>query len=245
MISTVRNPTYLESLMGKNGIIAVIPARGGSQRLPRKNVKNLAGKPLISWTIDAALNSRSLDSVVVSSDDEEILSEAAKYPVQVLKRPDHLATATATTFETLLHCVDAPSFQSQTAQQILLLQPTSPLRTSEDIDRAIALKKESGASSVISVCECEHSPLWSNVLNERGEMDDFLPAHILNKRSQDLPVYYRLNGAIYISDIDKFKEQGGFFMKNSRAYVMPRDRSIDIDTEIDFKLCQLMLEAND
>jgi len=226
------------------GIVAIIPARGGSQRLPRKNIKNLAGKPLISWTIEAALSSKSVDTIVVSSDDEEILSEAKKYPVEVLRRPDYLATSTATTLDTILHCVTAITSQKITVKQIVLLQPTSPLRTSEDIDQAIELKRESGAFSVISVCQCEHSPLWANVLNESGDMESFIPQNILNCRSQDLPTYYRLNGAIFISDVDKYIKHGGFFMPNSRAYLMATNRSVDIDTEIDFKLCQIILEEN-
>lgn len=231
--------------MDRRGVVAIIPARGGSQRLPGKNIKALAGKPLIAWTIEAAINCEAVDMVVVSSDDEEILNEARKYPVKILKRPDYLATDTATTFDTLLNCLDVLSSQEYAIDEVLLLQPTSPLRTSEDIDRALALKTESGASSVISVCVCEHSPLWTNVLNERGDMDNFLTSQVLNKRSQDLPVYYRLNGAIYVADVDKFEAYRGFFMPNTRAYVMPADRSVDIDTEIDFKLSQLMLGENE
>lgn len=227
--------------MNNGGVVAVIPARGGSQRLPRKNIRMLAGKPLIAWSIEAAINSKSIDLVVVSSDDNEILEEARKYPVEVVKRPDHLATPTATTVDTLIHCLDELPSGGQPFGQIMLLQPTSPLRTSEDIDRAVALKKESATSSLISVCECEHSPLWSNVLDEKGAMDDFLHPVLLNKRGQDLPVYYRLNGAIYISDINEFLTHRGFFMPNSRAYIMPVERSVDIDIEMDFKLCQLML----
>ncbi|WP_339782579.1 acylneuraminate cytidylyltransferase family protein [uncultured Marinobacter sp.] len=231
--------------MDKCGVVAIIPARGGSHRLPGKNIKLLAGKPLIAWTIEAALNSRVLDGIVVSSDDEDILNEARKYPVKVLKRPDYLATSSATTFDTLLHCLDLLPSQEIAVDQIMLLQPTSPLRTAEDIDRALALKKESGACSVISVCECEHSPLWTNVLNEKGDMEEFIPSQLLNKRSQDLPVYYRLNGAIYVADVDEFRKYRGFFMPNSRAYVMPAECSVDIDTEMDFKLSQLLLEKNE
>ena len=242
MTSIGRSPRSPGFLMAKESIVAVIPARGGSQRLPGKNIKLLVGKPLIAWTIEAAINSQLVNTVVVSSDDDEILKIANKYPVEVQKRPDYLATATATTFETLVSCLNVLAEEGREFEQIMLLQPTSPLRTSEDIDRAVQLKKDSGASSVIGVCECEHSPLWANVLNGQGEMDDFLPSHLLNKRSQDLPTYYRLNGAMYISDVEKFKDNFGFFMTKSRAYIMPPERSIDIDTEIDFKLCRLMLE---
>lgn len=228
--------------MDRGKVVAIIPARGGSQRLPGKNTKLLAGKPLISWTIEAAVKSQSLSMIVVSSDDDEVLRIASEYPVKLLKRPDYLATASATTFDTMINCLDALKEEGYEFEEVMLLQPTSPLRISEDIENAIRLKSESGGSSVISVCECEHSPLWTNVLNEQGDMDNFVDRLLLNQRSQDLPTHYRLNGAIYIADVIKFRENLGFFMKNSRAYIMPQDRSVDIDTEIDFKLSQLMIE---
>lgn len=126
----------------------------------------------------------------------------------------------------------------------MLLQPTSPLRDSTEIARAVTEMDESDADSVVSVCPCEHSPLWSNTLGPQGQMDDFLREELRNIRSQDLPTYYRLNGALYLADTERFIGSRGFFMPNSRAHVMPVEKSIDIDTWVDFKLCELLLEQN-
>ena len=128
---------------------------------------------------------------------------------------------------------------------IILLQPTSPLRASSHIDEAIELLDSKNADAIVSVCKVEHNPLWSNILPKDGSMKDFLHNDILNKRSQDLDVYYRLNGAIYICNVDKLKEEQAFFLKdNIFAYEMNGKSSIDIDEEIDFKLAKTLL-SND
>ena len=174
--------------------LVIIPARGGSKRLPRKNLLDLCGKPLIAWSIEAALKSKYISKVIVSSDDEEILNIAKEYKADFIKRPDELASDTATTFDALKHTLE----NVEKYDYVVLLQPTSPLRTEKHIDEAIELLKEKNADAIISVCEMEHSPLWSNTLDEDLNMSNFLRDEVLNKRSQDLPKYYRLNGAIYI-----------------------------------------------
>ena len=174
--------------------LAIIPARGGSKRLPRKNILDLCGKPLISWSIEAALKSKYISKVVVSSDDEEILNISSNFGADIIKRPYELANDTATTFDTVKHTID--NFENY--DYIVLLQPTSPLRNENQIDEAIELLEEKQADAIVSVCEMDHSPLWSNILPEDGNMRGFLREEILNKRSQDLEKYYRLNGAIYI-----------------------------------------------
>ncbi|WP_304544972.1 cytidylyltransferase domain-containing protein [Sulfurimonas microaerophilic] len=225
-------------LNGKT-FLAVIPARGGSKRLPRKNVLDLAGKPLIGWSIEAAQKSKYLDALVVSSDDSEILELSKNYGAETLLRPQELASDTATTFDTLKHVIE----NSKEYDYIVLLQPTSPLRTAQDIDEAIKFLINKDAEGIISVCEMEHSPLWSNTLSEDKSMEHFLKEEVLNKRSQDLETYYRLNGAIYIAKIDKFLENGSFFLKNNIfAYEMPQQHSIDIDTKIDFLFAELLLK---
>lgn len=225
-------------LNGKT-FLAVIPARGGSKRLPRKNVLDLAGKPLIGWSIEAAQKSKYLDALVVSSDDSEILELSKNYGAETLLRPQELASDTATTFDTLKHAIE----NSKEYDYIVLLQPTSPLRTAQDIDEAIKFLINKDAEGIISVCEMEHSPLWSNTLSEDKSMEHFLKEEVLNKRSQDLETYYRLNGAIYIAKIDKFLENGSFFLKNNIfAYEMEQQHSIDIDTKIDFLFAELLLK---
>ena len=211
--------------------LAIIPARGGSKRLPRKNLLDLCGKPLIAWSIEAALKSKYITKVIVSSDDEEILNIAKEYKADFIKRPDELASDTATTFDALKHTLENVGKYDY----VVLLQPTSPLRSEKHIDEAIELLEEKSADAIISVCEMEHSPLWSNTLDEKLDMSNFLRDEVLNKRSQDLPKYYRLNGAIYICKTEELLENKGFFIKkNIYAYKMDKKNSVDIDEEIDF-----------
>lgn len=219
--------------------LAVIPARGGSKRLPRKNILDLAGKPLIAWTIEASLGSTYIDATVVSSDDAEILSVAHRCGAKTLLRPDELATDTATSFDALTHAIE----HSQACDYIILLQPTSPLRTHRHIDEAIELLISKNADALISVCETDHSPLWSNILPQSCSMENFFRDEVKNKRSQDLEKFYRLNGAIYICKTDKLLEQKTFFLDhNIFAYVMDRKSSIDIDEEIDFVFADALIQ---
>lgn len=218
--------------------LAIIPARGGSKRLPRKNVLDLCGKPLIVWSIEAGLKSKYIDKVVVSSDDDEILNTSKFFGAETIKRPNELASDTATTFDAIKHTI----VNIENYEYIVLLQPTSPLRSAKHIDEAIRLLEEKKADAVISVCEMDHSPLWSNTLPENGSMSSFLRDEVLNKRSQDLEKYYRLNGAIYICKTDKLLENKGFFLEeNIFAYKMDRKESIDIDEKIDFKIAEYLI----
>jgi CMP-N,N'-diacetyllegionaminic acid synthase len=221
--------------------LAIIPARGGSKRLPRKNLLDLCGKPLIAWSIEAALKSKYISKVIVSSDDEEILNIAKEYKADFIKRPDELASDTATTFDALKHTLENVGKYDY----VVLLQPTSPLRSEKHIDEAIELLEEKSADAIISVCEMEHSPLWSNILDENLDMSNFLRDEVLNKRSQDLPKYYRLNGAIYICKTEKLLENKGFFIKdNIYAYKMDKKHSVDIDEEMDFVIAEKLMQHN-
>ena len=220
-------------------IISIIPARGGSKGLPKKNILELAGKPLIAWTIESSLKSKYISKTIVSSDCDEILNISSKYGSEILKRPDELASDTATTFDALKHTLENVGKYDY----VVLLQPTSPLRSEKHIDEAIELLKEKNADAIISVCEVEHSPLWSNTLDENLDMSDFLREEVLNKRSQDLPKYYRLNGAIYICKTEELLENKGFFIKeNIYAYKMGKKHSVDIDEEIDFIIAEKLMQ---
>jgi len=219
--------------------LAIIPARGGSKRLPRKNVEDLCGKPLIAWSIEAGLKSKYIDKVVVSSDDEEILNTASKFRIDTIKRPDRLASDTATSFDVVKHVLSI----SKNYDYVVLLQPTSPLRNNIHIDKAIKLLEQKNADAIISVCEMDHSPLWSNTLQEDGALDTFLRDSVLDKRNQELEKYYRLNGAIYICKISKFLSEKSFFLKkNIYAFVMSQEESIDIDTELDLKVAKSLMK---
>ncbi|NCB48999.1 MAG: acylneuraminate cytidylyltransferase family protein [Clostridia bacterium] len=227
-------------LNGKT-FLAIIPARGGSKRLPRKNVLEIGGKPLIAWSIDAAIKSSYIDKVIVTSDDAEILEIAQHYGADIVKRPIELAKDTATTYDAIKHTVD----NVEKYDYIILLQPTSPLRNEQHIDEAINLLHVKQADAIVSVCKMEHSPLWSNVLPEDGDMSFFIRDEIKNRRSQDLSDYYRLNGAIYICKTENFLDEKTFFIKkNIFAYKMKRKNSIDVDEEIDFEICKVFLRDN-
>jgi CMP-N,N'-diacetyllegionaminic acid synthase len=224
--------------MYKNkNFLAIIPARGGSKRLPRKNILNLNGKPLIRWSIEAGLKSKYIDKVVVTSDDAEILGIAESSGVSVINRPVELASDTSTTFDAIKHTIN----NVNNYDYIVLLQPTSPLRTAQHIDEAIEILFERSADAVVSVCEVDHSPFWSNTLPNNDNMSNFIRDDVLNKRSQDLEVYYRLNGAIYICDVNRLLQEERFLLKeNIFAYKMDKSVSIDIDEEIDLKIAQAL-----
>jgi len=225
--------------MSKKEFLAIIPARGGSKRLPRKNILPLAGKALIGYSIEAALNCKAISRVVVTSDDDEILSLSKTFGADTIKRPKELASDTASTFDAIKHAIEGVE---EEYENIILLQPTSPLRKATHIDEAVTLFREQKADAVVSVCEMDHSPLWSNTLDKSLSMEGFISDEILNKRSQDLELYYRLNGAIYIAKRDKLLAEKTFFLKkNIFAYKMPRESSVDIDEAIDFKIAEALL----
>ena len=231
---------------GKN-ILGLIPARGGSKGLPRKNIKPLSGKPLIAWTIEQALASKYLDRVVVSTDDKEISDISKKYGAEVpFVRPKELAKDNTKGIDVVLHAIDWLKENDKQKQYglIMLLQPTSPLRATEDIDKAIELLFLKEAKAIDSVCEVDHHPLWANTLSEDGCMKDFIRIEIMNKNRQELPVFYRLNGAIYLAYCKCLKERKSFLGEETFAYVMPKSMSVDIDNEIDFELAQILMKNN-
>ncbi len=226
-------------------ILGIIPARSGSKGLHRKNILLLNGKPLIAWTIEQARASSYLDKVIVSTDDEEIASIAKVCGADVpFIRPKELATDGAKTFDVITHALNWFEKNLDAFDLFVLLQPTSPLRTSGDIDGAIKLLFAKKYQAVISVCETEHHPYWSNILPAGNSMDNFLRPELVNKNRQELPTFYRINGAVYAAFCDYVKAQQGFFGKGTYAYIMPKERSIDIDTVMDFKFAEFMLQRN-
>lgn len=225
-------------------ILAIIPARAGSKRLPGKNSKLLFSKPLIEWTIEAAQKCQYLTDIIVSTDSEEIAQIARNCGVPVpFMRPAEFSGDKATAIDVIEHTVSYLQSRKKHYDYIIWLQPTSPLRTEQDINGAVKMILDRQADAVISVCECDHSPLWSNTLDENASMDNFLSSYVReNPRSQALPDYYRLNGAIYIARIENLLQAKSFFLnKNVFAYKMDKESSIDIDNHLDFKLAELLL----
>lgn len=227
-------------------ILAVIPARGGSKRLPGKNLLPLAGKPLIAWTIEAALSSECFTTVCVSSEDEQVAQVARSYGAQVpFIRDPILASDEAKSIDVVINALDFYANQGQNFEAVVLLQPTSPLRTADDIRQGITFFEEKKAQSVIGVCLSEHSPLWSSPLGAGQSMQGFLPKQFRNARSQDLPNYYRINGAFYMANVVALRAAHGFFLDESIfGFVMEQSHSVDIDTELDLKFAGLLIEGN-
>lgn len=227
-------------MINQKKVCALIPARGGSKRLPKKNSLDLAGKPLIAWTIEAALNSQYIDKVLVTTDNEEIASISREFGASVPSlRPEHLANDTATTEQVIWYELDN---HARDVEILVLLQPTSPLRTVKQIDEALAFHQEKEAFSVVSVTPCEHPPEWIGILPADKNMGDFLPKSAM-KRSQDFQQSYRLNGAIYIYDVDKLQTLKSIKpTDNSFAYVMSNETSVDIDDIQDFRFADFIIK---
>ena len=224
--------------------IAIIPARVGSKRLPGKNLMMLAGKPLIAWTIEAAIESGVFDRVVVSTDNWEMAVLAAQFGAEVpFMRPEELALDNTPSIEVLIHAVNELLAGKETHwTHLACLQPTSPLRTAENIREAVKLLEEKQADAIVSVCKSEHSPLWSNTLPTSLSLDAFIPESIQKTPSQQLPAYYRLNGALYFCRISRMIEERTLFLKTGAyAYRMSRKDSIDIDDQVDFDLAGIYL----
>jgi N-acylneuraminate cytidylyltransferase/CMP-N,N'-diacetyllegionaminic acid synthase len=225
-------------------ILAIIPARGDSKRLKNKNIKLLGGKPLISWSIDSAKKSKYIDDVLVTSDSVKIIEIANQYHSDItINRPSSLAQDTAKSIDVVTHAIQCCIDKGKHYDYVILLQPTSPLRDTMHIDKAIKYLFDKKSDAIISTCECEHSPLWSNKLCNNYSMENFLPSNLLNLQSQELETYYRLNGAIYICDINKLLKENTFFIKkNIYAFVMEQIDSVDIDTKLDFLLAETILK---
>lgn len=220
-------------------ILALIPARGGSKGLPGKNIRPLLNKPLIAWTIEAALRSSFLDKVVVSSNDEAILNIALQYKAEVIKRPMALSADNSLTIDAVKHALGILADRGFMPDSVVVLQPTSPLRNNEDIDTAIKLFYTHKCISLVSVCK--DNPCWSLRIKNEYIKPLFNWSFLNNKRRQDLPELYRINGAIYISTAKGIKLRCSLLSKDTFAYVMPQDRSVDIDNKVDLEFAELLI----
>jgi N-acylneuraminate cytidylyltransferase/CMP-N,N'-diacetyllegionaminic acid synthase len=231
-------------MINNRSIVALIPARGGSEGLPGKNTKLLCGKPLIGWTIEHAIKSKYLDDILVSTDCEKIADISKKYGANVpFLRPKELATDDAKAIDVIIHAIDYLKGQGRLYDLVMYLQPTSPLREPEDIDCAIESLFSSNAQVVVGVCETEYPSYAMNTLPPDRCMKHFLKPELINKNRQDIPIDYRINGAIYLAYSNYLKLQRTMFGEETYAYIMPRERSVDIDTELDFKFAEFILKS--
>ena len=224
-------------------LLTLIPARGGSKGIQRKNIKPLMGKALIGWSIDAAKQAQCVDRIVVSTEDREIASVARKLGADVpFMRPDELATDETPGIDPVLHAIT----QLPDYEWILLLQPTSPLRSAEDIDGIWQLCKKKGAPSAVSVFETGNHPYWVYQCNATQRLEPFIKRRPNVKRRQDLPTAYALNGALYLARTDWLLEQRDFVRPETLGYIMPPERSVDLDTPQDWHWVEFLIKkAND
>jgi len=222
-------------------ILALIPARGGSKGLPRKNIRMFSGDPLIGRSIKQAKASKYLDRIVVSTDDREIAGIAERYGAEVpFLRPGELATDSAKAIDVIFHALDCIEKSGDRFDLLVLLQATSPLREAADIDRAIELLYSKEAKAVVSVCAAEHHPYWMMTLSMNGALESGLKPDAQNMNRQELPEYFLVNGAVYAVVPNYLRENNGFMGKETFAYEMPPERSVDIDNELDFKFAEFI-----
>jgi CMP-N,N'-diacetyllegionaminic acid synthase len=225
-----------------NKLLGLIPARNGSKGLLNKNIKPLNGKPLISHTIDAAIQSKVIDRLIVSTDGSEIAAISNKYGAETpFIRPGHLSTDNADILDVVEHTLNHIEKTDGVYEYVLLLQPTSPLRTHTDIINTLEII-ENQNDSVIGVMESPHHPdtyfrLHENNLIRKSDIDSI--AHV---NRQDLKSHYKINGAIYCFKWALFKKYRTWFFEKTKAYIMPNVNSIDIDTILDFKLAELIMK---
>jgi len=221
-----------------HNILCIIPARGGSKGVHRKNIRSVGGKPLIGWTIEVALNTPCIDRIIVSTDDAEIADTAKGYGIAVpFLRPEELARDNTPDMPVYEHTLNWLSQQEQYNPEIIIwLRPTSPLRTSTDIENAVDMLVDSNADWVRSVCEATHHPYWMYKLN-KGKMTSFIEDIDIQQynRRQLLPPVYRLNGAVDVTWRRTILEKRLNYGGHMQAYIMPVERSLDIDTESDIK----------
>jgi len=230
-------------MLGKDRVLAVIPARAGSKRLPNKNIRDFAGSPLICWSVQSTLKSTIVDHIVVSSDSDEILrvasrAESVEAGVQITfaKRPSELASDDSSSVDAALDVLKSfPEYEI-----LIWLQPTSPLRSASLIDDALRFYQMRKADSVISVCPSDHPPSWINELDDQGLMSNFYAGLNKDQQSERHTKYFQLDGSIFIVKTDLLKETKSFLNISTHAFVVSPEESADIDTLIDFKYAEFL-----
>jgi CMP-N-acetylneuraminic acid synthetase len=222
--------------------LAIIPARSGSQGLKNKNIKPLCGKPLLAYSIDQAKKANIFDYIFVSTDSQEYAQISQKYGAMVpFLRPKQISQSNSLPDQYILHAIENLKQLGNSFDYFALLQPTSPLRTSNNITKAAQILLEQNLDSVVSVCEAEHPIEYYNKLPKDLNLHNFSNSGFNRQSSQK---YYRINGAIYLSKCQSYLKTRDFYGKNSKAYIMNRFESIDIDDRMDFELAEFILKLN-
>jgi len=219
--------------------LALIPARGGSRGIPKKNIVDFCGKPLIAWTIDSALESESVGQVVVTTDDDEIADIARKYGAEVpFVRPPDLAADETPGMEPILHAIQTLDFSGDVA----VLQPTSPLRAAWHIDELVGQARQAGALSAVSVRQSKEAALWRAMRQPNGFLLGNIEASPELRRRQDAHQWYVPNGAIYFGRGDRIIQSGGFLGAGCFLYLMSPLHSIDIDEAEDMIIAKCLMQ---
>lgn len=227
-------------------ILAIIPARGGSKGLPGKNIKLLNGKPLIGYTIEEAKKSKYITRLILSTDCVEIAKVGLQFGIEnPFMRPLELATDTSLAIDnyeyTLKRMKEEFGFS---ADVLVVLQPTSPLRTVEDIDNAIDIFLEKNADSVIGICETHHPINWTRRLDEKGRIRNYLTEEIGYNR-QESKVLYVPNGAVFVFNTNLLLEHKKYYFENTYPYIMSKEKSLDIDDQFDFDLVEIIMKKRE
>jgi N-acylneuraminate cytidylyltransferase/CMP-N,N'-diacetyllegionaminic acid synthase len=227
-------------------VIAIIPARSGSIGLPGKNIKEMNGKPLIWYTINVAKKSKFIEKIIVSTDDKKIAIIAKSYGVEIpFMRPKKLARDDSLAIDNYIFTIDRLNKKFKyNIVEFIVLQPTSPLRTSLDIDNAIRIFKEKKADSVISVSEAIHPPIWAKRTDSKGILINYFNIKIGNKNRQEIEKAYMPNGAIFVFKFSLLKEKYSYYSDKTYPYIMPLERSIDIDSKLDFEFAEYLMKKN-
>lgn len=221
-------------------VLAVIPARGGSKGVPRKNLREVAGRPLLAWTIEEARRCASLDRIVLSSEDPEVITVARRYKCEVpFVRPADLARDDTPGIEPVLHALgELPGYD-----YVVLLQPTSPLRTAADIDGCVDHCRQLGAPACVSVAPCRDHPALLVQMEAGSRLRRLYQPPTGAVRRQDYPEFFVLNGAVYVARSDWLLSSRTFLTDETAGYVMPRERSLDIDSEGDLQFFAALVGA--
>lgn len=230
-------------MINNQTVLAIIPARGGSKGVPRKNIRDFCGKPLIAWTIEEALKCKYIDRLLVSTEDQEIAAVAKKYGAEVpFLRPEDLARDETPGIEPVLHAISwLREHEKFSPDLTCTLQCTSPFRKAYQISEALEKLVAGPYDSIISVCESEVNPYWMKKI-EDGKLKDFMPTGINYTRRQDLPKVYRLNGALYLAWTSLLVRNKNWYTEKTIPYVMDKASSLDIDDLLDFKIAEYLMK---
>jgi CMP-N,N'-diacetyllegionaminic acid synthase len=227
-------------MINNKRVLGIIPARGGSKGVPRKNLREVRGKPLVVWAIEEGHKSEYIDRLVLSSEDEEIIRVARAHKCDVpFRRPADLSQDSTPGIEPVLHALrELPGYD-----YVLLLQPTSPLRTFEDIDACIAMCAHTGSPACVSVTKCQQHPFLMYRMDAASCISALLPEAAGFCRRQDYPDVFLLNGAVYVAETNWLVENKSFVKKRTVGYEMPPERSVDVDSEADLRALSALIQV--